>query len=229
MNEEAPNASDWDRYWATQSVKDKTYNIIANFYRRYLIRRSLNSAIKGIATSSDRILHAGCGAGEVDVELHEAFSIISVDFSIGALLQYQDGHGPNAAIAQADILILPFRSNSFNIIFNLGVMEHFTDAQISNCLAEFNRVLELDGKLCLFWPPRWGLSVMILHSLTWLFRKIFRIELDLYPAEINLYSSRRRLKNTLAANGFMLNSSKFGWSDLFTHQIITAHLATKCL
>ena len=57
---------------------------------------------------------------------------------------------------------MPFKSNFFEIIFNLGVMEHFDENQIKNILTEFKRTLTKDGKLILFWPPKYGLSVMFL-------------------------------------------------------------------
>ena len=42
---------------------------------------------------------------------------------------------------------MPFKSNFFEIIFNLGVMEHFNENQIKNILTEFKRTLTKRRKI----------------------------------------------------------------------------------
>ena len=47
---------------------------------------------------------------------------------------------------------LPFADATFEGVYNLGVMEHFTTDEIARILSEFRRVLRPGGKAVLFWP-----------------------------------------------------------------------------
>ena len=45
------------------------------------------------------------------------------------------------------------KQKNFDGIYNLGVMEHFLEDDILKILNEFNKVLKINGKIILFWPP----------------------------------------------------------------------------
>jgi len=50
----------------------------------------------------------------------------------------------------ADIRNLPFEDNFFDGVYNLGVMEHYSEKEIEEILAEMKRVLKDEGKMIIF-------------------------------------------------------------------------------
>ena len=100
-------------------------------------------------------------------------------------------------------------------------MEHFNDEEMVDALTELRRVIKNNGKILLFWPPQWGLSVFALRCLHGIARAIFKKELNLHPAELNLLKSRRHCQTFCSAAGLEIIGFQFGPRDLFTHQIVT--------
>lgn len=219
---ETPGAGDWDTYWTIKAPSQRAYGFIANFYRKWIIKRTLNHYIRALFPTGAVLLHAGSGGGEVDIDLNDEFSLIAIDFSKEAIKTYTACHSNSSRLLMADILKLPFAAKSFDGIFNLGVMEHFTEEEIVSTLSEMCRALKPSGRVVLLWPPVWGLSVIVLHSLHRVVRVAFRKDLDLHPAELNLIRSRKQCEGWLIDAGLTLELFKFGIRDLFTHQIVVA-------
>ena len=80
----------WNEYWDQKNAKSTAlYDAIATVYRNLVIRRRLEATLKREFPSGARLLHAGCGSGQVDVNLHEHAKITAVDISASALGLYQ--------------------------------------------------------------------------------------------------------------------------------------------
>jgi ubiquinone/menaquinone biosynthesis C-methylase UbiE len=114
---------------------------------------------------------------------------------------------------QGDLFALPYRDGSLDGIFNLGVMEHFTGPQIDRILQEFHRVLKPNGRVILFWPPEFGLSVMALKTVAWM---------ELHPPEISRIPSFAWARAVMARNRFRVLGMHFGWRDLFAQVVVVA-------
>lgn len=168
-----------------------------------------------------RILHAGCGGGAVDDDAAGRYRIVACDFSERALQLYRSGERRCAAApVRADVAVLPFATGAFDGVYNLGVMEHFTDREIDAALTEFARVLRADGRVVLFWPPEFGLSVMVLKAVHFVLNDVFGWDRHLHPPEINRIRSRAHAEALFARNGFVLERFAFGPGDMFTHAIL---------
>ena len=135
---------------------------------------------------------------------------------------YLHFHHDNVEIIHGDIFNMPFNKNKFNIIFNLGVMEHFTEAQIKQILSEFKRTLKDDGTIILFWPPIYGLSVKFLKILKKMIYFFVKKHIVFHPDEITLIKSKKHAEKILKNSGFNIVQSYFGIRDFFTHEIIVA-------
>lgn len=61
--------SDWDVYWRQQNFVTKTYGKIASFFLNWVIPRSLIKTLNSFAADDGRILHAGAGESEVDINI----------------------------------------------------------------------------------------------------------------------------------------------------------------
>lgn len=212
----------WDEYWERKDGNQPhfAYGLIAAFYRKFIIRPSLNKFIQKYFSNTDQILHAGCGSGQVDVDLHRAFKISALDISPAALSLYKKSNPSVKQLIHGSIFEMPIEPESLDGIYNLGVMEHFTEDQIQDILAEYSRVLKPDGRIVLFWPPKFGLSVLFLKLIHYLLNDILKKNIKLHPDEIVHIISKKHAKEILEKKGFILKEYSFGPSDLFTHAIL---------
>ena len=167
LDPELIDPQNWNEYWDQKSAKaTAVYDGIATVYRNLVIRRRLEATLKREFPSGARLLHAGCGSGQVDVNLHEHAKITAVDISASALDIYQ-AHNPQAdAVKHASIFDLPFPDQTFDGAqkYNLGVVEHFHPDELARALTEVRRVLRPQGKLVVFWPHAHATSVMLLNT-----------------------------------------------------------------
>ena len=214
---------DWDIYWSKQNkTSNKLYEVFANFYRNNIIKPALNFFIFKYMKKGSSILHAGCGRGKVDTDLVNAYQITAVDISSYALEIYEHVNQSKARVVQASIFELPFENQSFDGIYNLGVMEHFTEDEIHSILTEFRRVLKPDGKLILFIPPVFGLTVQVLDAAHFILNRIFRKGVKLHPDEITRIKSKKHVKGLIEKSGFRFVDYYFGSKDMFTQIVIVA-------
>jgi len=130
--------------------------------------------------------------------------------------------GACGSAVQADLFELLFYGSSFGVIFNLGVMEHFTDDEVLAAFSEIERVLEPMGRAVFYWPLFWGPTVIVPHSIARCLRLINRSAAQLHPPEINLFRSPRRCRSSLSEAGLRATSISCGLRDLFTHVTIIA-------
>jgi dolichol-phosphate mannosyltransferase len=212
----------WDAYWT--QPRDRVgiaYEVVAALYRRRIIKRNLESALARHFRDGARLLHAGCGSGQVDSDLHRSFKITAVDISKRALERYARNNPGADRVEQATVFDLPFEAGTFDGVFNLGVLEHFGPAAIHEMLREFYRILKPGGRLVVFWPHRWGASVLILGAVRAVLG-LFGHDRKLHPDEVSLLASRQAAARTVAAAGFTLVSYGFGPRDFFVQSLVVA-------
>lgn len=216
--------SGWDKYW-DESKKDKRviYDLIASFYRNYIIRRNLDSVIKTNFKKGSKVLHAGCGSGEVDINIVKYVNITACDFSKNALKRYKQLISQEADTKLADIRDLPFKKMSFDGVYNLGVMEHFHEEEGIHILKGFRKVMKPKGKIVLFWPPEYGLSVIFFKIMVFITKNILRIkDVKFHPTEVNRIKSKAHAKSIMERSGFNMLEYRFDIRDLFTYSVIVA-------
>lgn len=219
---------DWDKYWTKKKTPSQSiYRLIASFYRQFIIKRALNQFINQEFKEKDLLLHAGSGSGQVDEDIAKRFDITAVDISGEALKIYKIVNGSNSKVLKASIFDIPVKNETFDGIYNLGVHEHFTGSENIKIFAEFRRVLKPNGKLVLFWPPKFGISVMFLNSLHFLLNDVLRRKIRLHPDEISLIESKKQVESVLKDAGFKVTGFYFGPRDLFTYCVIVAKKITK--
>lgn len=212
---------DWDVYWlAKQEPGTLLYDLIAVFYRKFIIKRILSHFIRKHFRKGTGLLHAGCGSGQVDASIANYVSISALDISIPALTMYRKFQ-PNAVEhIHASIFDIPKPDQSYDGIYNLGVMEHFTEEEIRAILREFHRVLKKDGTIILFWPPSYGITVKVLSMAHWLLRRMGKGHVKLHPDEITHVRSRSQVGKYLNDCGFTLSEFYFGIRDCFTQAVV---------
>jgi dolichol-phosphate mannosyltransferase len=216
--------TDWDGYWNSKNAPTPLiYDLIAAFYRRFVIRPALNHFTGLCFAPGSKILHAGCGGGEVDADISRKYSVSALDISLPALGLYRKFNGPDSEVIHGSVFHIPTSDKAYDGIYNAGVMEHFTPPEITQALDEFYRVLKPGGKILLFWPPAFGVTVRFLHLVHFLLRNFFKEDRKLHPDEVTHVRSRRQVNEYLRTSGFVLDKFSFGIRDLFTQVAIIAH------
>lgn len=218
---EKETLQDWELYWAEKKHSSNIiFDIIARFYRKFIIKNILNHFIKKYFTRGQEVLHAGCGSGQVDTDIATYMHITALDISTTALSIYESIHKNKCKTVQGSIFNLPFENETFEGIYNLGVMEHFTEEEIHQILLEFKRVLKPDATMVILWPPTFGLTVMVLDFAHFVLNKILRRNIKLHPDEISRVKSQAHVKNIFEKAGFGLQEYYFGIRDFFTQAVI---------
>jgi SAM-dependent methyltransferase len=102
------------------------------YKRAFIDRISANCPLNG------RLLEIGAGSGTVAVHLtNRGYDTTIVDNSremLDIARHVRDAIGVNTQIVEADLRQLPFPTNSFDVIYSHGVMEHFNDNDIESIL-----------------------------------------------------------------------------------------------
>lgn len=213
---------EWDAYWNRPTDRvGLVYQAIAALYRRRVIKRNLERAVRRHFAPGAHLLHAACGSGQVDVDLHRDVRITAIDLSAPALARYARNNRRAHRVEQATLFDLPFAADTFDGAYNLGVLEHFWPPELQAILTELHRVLKPGGRLLAFWPHRLGSSVLVLHTAGAVLRRLGRAE-KLHPDEVSLVRSRRDAERTLAAAGFTLVDYQFSPRDGFVQAVVVA-------
>lgn len=220
----AQSDMEWDNYWGRrEGLISLFYDILAGFYRRLFIRPAFRSSVRKVYAKGSKLLHAGCGSGQVDMNLARDFSICALDNSKRALELYVASNGPFSDIVHGSILELPFPDRSFDGVYNLGVMEHFPLETLKIALGEFRRVLKPGGSILLWWPPEFGSSVFILKMIKKVLSFFGREEAaSLFPEECSRIESKAQIEELLKSCGFRLTGFHFGPMDMFTQVAVVA-------
>ena len=217
---------DWDTYWSGKNdgkqkvYEGNTYDLIAGVYRQNVIKRNLTRALTRVFPPGSTLLHAGCGSGQVDTDLQGTMRITALDISPGALRLYSRNNPRAAGLKHGSIFQLPFPDASFDGIYNLGVMEHFTREEIARILVEFRRVLRPGGKIVCFWPHARASSVMVLRVVHFVMHSFSKNDKQLHPPEITHMRSKGCARDILGGSGFELLDYRFGLRDFFVQAVV---------
>jgi dolichol-phosphate mannosyltransferase len=211
----------WDDYWAQgASSGQRLYSMAAGLYRAVFIRRRLSRVLRRHFRPGSSLLHAGCGSGQVDLDISGDMAISAVDISRVALSLYAKNNPAARALKHGTIFDLPFDDATFDGAYNLGVLEHFAEPEIERILSEMNRVVKPGGKIVVFWPHRFASSVLVLRGVHWALAAALRKRVRLHPPEISLLRSRRVADRLFRQAGFSIVDYSFGPGDLFVQVAI---------
>jgi dolichol-phosphate mannosyltransferase len=215
----------WDSYWNRKKQKSAmAYEVAAAAYRNIVIKERLNTVIRREFPQGVRLLHAGCGSGQVDVDLHEYAKITAIDISIPALELYRKENPKAFAVKHASIFSLPFADASFDGAYNLGVVEHFEKDELRKILSELRRVIRPGGRLVVFWPHAYATSVAVLKSFHWVMNDVLKKDVHVHPPEVSLVHSKREATELVEECGFNLVSYDFGARDMYVQAVVVANV-----
>lgn len=216
----------WDDYWETKTrTTNFVYDTLAGVYRRLVIRRRLNKEIRRNFAPGSRLLHAGCGSGQVDSDLQKEMQLTAIDISPAALALYRSNNPQAHELRHASIFNLPFEDGHFDGAYNLGVIEHFSEDEIRRILAEMRRVVKPGGKVVLFWPHARASSVKVLGAAHWMLNNVLKRNIHFHPPETSLLKSREWAEALLRDAKLEMVDYYFGAKDFYVQAAIVARKA----
>jgi SAM-dependent methyltransferase len=162
-------------------------------------------------------VEAGCGTGETSIRIRKcAFIRVGLDISPEALKRAKSQQTYDHYIL-ADIFNLPFKEESVDGVWNVGVMEHFNLTELFRVFEGFNSVLKPTGCCLFFWP--WILAPShVIFRLYEMMMHRFGHDRQIFPSAPSMFSNRLLpvLYKINKNYGFAKTRFHFPWLDL-TH------------
>lgn len=141
------NVPGWDIVSKKFTPEEKEFYEEVDTYR-YKYDSYITSLIDSFARKGRSILEIGCGLGSDSRYIaKKGANIISLDLSPNNVFLATKGmrlFGFNPKGVCADAEHLPFKDNSFDIVYSFGVLHHTPDTQ--RALNEVNRILKHNGQ-----------------------------------------------------------------------------------
>lgn len=141
------NVKIWDKVWEDERNQEEwTYlsQIIYDRITRFAAERALSGH------DGSLMIEAGCGSGRITRALSSKLGMrgVFLDYSsvaVDNLRKKEMESGGNACVVQGDIFNIPIKDGSCDLVWNAGVIEHFTGDIQRRALSEMVRVAKPGG------------------------------------------------------------------------------------
>lgn len=213
----------WDRHWeATHGPGGSWFGRLATLVRKQLLSRAVRHYAGRWFAPAGLFVECGCGTAQSSSRLAGAGRrFVALDISRAALSAAR--RVPVfGSFVNADLFRLPLAEGSVAGVWNLGVMEHFEEAQGIAILREIRRALAPGGVAILFWPPEYGSSRLVLAPIEAALSLVRRREVNFFPDEVNRLRSRAHAREMLGAAGLEPAAVELSPRDLFIHVVVVA-------
>lgn len=147
MYKESNLSENWDRLWRQRDIET-----ITPYDGCYQLLRSLLKT-----NGYSNIIEVGCGSGIRTISLAKELLVSPtlLDFSPVALVLAEENAKRNkieVKLVNANALDVPFTDNSFDIVWNAGVNEHFNGEDRQKVFNEMARICRPNGQVIVIVP-----------------------------------------------------------------------------
>jgi|SaaInlStandDraft_3_1057020.scaffolds.fasta_scaffold31653_2 SAM-dependent methyltransferase len=184
----------WDEHWEKYKSKD--------FFKKEYANKTIVNFTKKYLPIGSKILEGGCGLGDKVYALDKiGYDAIGLDYAERTVELVKE-NWPHLNIVLGDIFHLPFKDNTLDGYWSLGVIEHFYDGY-DDIVSEMKRVIRKDGYLFLTFPAMSPLRK--LKSLFGLYANFDGNKKDFYQFALD----PTMIVKNYESNGFKLEEKKF--------------------
>lgn len=196
----------WDSHWQQTEYTD----LPIDFEVVKVLSKHINR--------DDKMIEIGCGTGAMSTEvaLRKKAKLYFFDYSTDALElaeKYAIKKGISTQKIKGDAKKIPIKSNSFDVVWNEGVVEHFRGNERQKVIDEMIRICKPNGKVIIFVP----------NSNCWPYRvnKFFRELFGLWkwgyeePYTMNELLMRTKLLNIIEKGYLNYLDAMFNWPILY--------------
>lgn len=173
-----------------EHTKDMSVESVCNSYRSPAIfQRELADLINS-ENNGGIILEAGCETGVLSMLLNENFTKVLLDYNEDAIELAKGAFyelGKRASFITEDMFDLGGVDSKFDIIFNAGVLEHFSYEERVLVFREFTRILKSGGLMYIAVPNHYSFPYRLAYIIRNLFGKWQ------YPKENKIYDFSKEL------------------------------------
>ncbi len=158
--EKASSRSHWESFWQDKQDVSEVYSNADRIVRNL----SHLTELKG-----KKILEIGAGTGRDSFPLAaRGAKVVQLDYSENSLRILnnlaQEQH-LSVGIVGGDAFHLPFRDNTFDVVFHQGLLEHFRKREAEALLKENIRVIKPGGFILVDVPQRYHIYTLAKHLL----------------------------------------------------------------
>lgn len=149
------NAKEWNRVWTSKSLIKKS----VDYGRERFTEDLYKNIFKKYITKETRLLEAGCGSSTTSLYFTPKIKeFVGLDISEEALRisrqKAKEKGIHNARFVKGDCFKMPFKDNSFDIVWSQGLLEHFDNSK--DILKEKMRVCKRGGIIITSVPAKWS-------------------------------------------------------------------------
>jgi SAM-dependent methyltransferase len=220
MSAETSQRRTWSRHWSHLDTRARARSLVLSGGRR-IIAGSLAATVERHFPAAGVFVHAGSGTAESDASIVcRERTLVALDFVLDAVRMARRSSGHHLGVV-ADLGRLPFKSDSLDGIWNLGVHEHFSPEENRRAFREFARVLKPGGKVLVFWPAKRTPYMLLKDLAEWCVRR-YSPDFRFFPDEINKATSRAHVRRELESGRLRVLSVSLSWRDLFVYYVVVA-------
>ncbi len=195
----------WEKRTSIMTVD----RVVKSYHNPSPFQIELKNEINIIANKNNYkdIIEVGCETGVTSMLLDDNFNKTLLDLNPNAIelaKKAADRLGKNGNFVVGDMFSMDFPNDSFDIVFNAGVIEHFNFEERVKLLFEYKRILKENGTMIISYPNHYStpyrsaylIRNYIFWGYNWPFPKEFKI-LDL-SKEIKQAGLKLEEKKTLS-------------------------------
>jgi ubiquinone/menaquinone biosynthesis C-methylase UbiE len=149
----------WNKIWKKQAESKGLFDKLLWVLRRNTSKKYAEKISKLLdGKASPRILEIGCGSAATFQYLREKIpnaSLTGLDFSPMAL-ELASKNNPATKFIEGDARKLPLKSNQYDLVYSLGLIEHFSREDAKEIILEHARTTKKGGIVIIVVPAKYS-------------------------------------------------------------------------